>query len=847
MKRTLNGVWQFKQENENEWLNATVPGCNYLDLLNLGKIPDPFDSTNEKDVYWVSEKNWEYTKTFTVSESELSYDKINLVCKMLDTICDVYLNEKLIGSGENCHIEYIFDVKDYLIDGENTIRIFFKSPVNFVKEKQAAEKTPANNNGQNGIPHIRKPQCHFGWDWGPVLPPSGIQKDIYLDFINIAEIKDVLISQEHTDGTVKIKTNVELDNFSNSDLKVNVQITAPNGEILEADGSDTEIIIKKPELWWTNDLSDKKEQPLYTIDVIILNNDNEIDRVTKKIGLRTIVLNRDKDEYGYNFQFVLNGVPLFIKGNNWIPADSFITRFDDKKLQYYIDATLFSNMNMIRVWGGGYYESDEFYDACDKYGILIWQDFCFACQPYPFFLEDFRKNVFNEVEYNVKRLRHHASLALWNGNNEIESMSTAWLAYRKYVKWTDIFFYEMLEDEIRKYDGLTSYIPGSPCGISHNNGHDKDNVGDTHLWAVWHGLQPMNYYRKRLTRFCSEFGFESLPDIKTIKTFATEKDYSLTSEVFTAHQKCNSGNMKMMYYIASRFRLPKNFEDFIYLSQVAQQECISDATEHWRRHRGRCNGAIYWQLNDCWPVCSWASIDYYGNYKALQYTSRHFNAPLSVSIEDTKDDIKIFAINDLNNNKEITVKFKLVDFINGVLNEQEVNTSINKLNVKRIFTLNLKKLKAKYDLKNTVLVAELYERNSLISKKTLLFYKEKDLILPKADLSSNIQIKDSELEITVSSDTFARIVRVESSLSTLPFSDNYFDIMPNESVTITLPLDDKFTAEELINSISLFSADKIIPDGKPIKDKMKKAYAFMQPINIANWVYQRNIPKDYKD
>ncbi len=851
MKKTLNGIWMFKEVNETDWLTATVPGCNYLDLLKLGKIPDPFDGVNEKEVYWVALRDWEYKRIFNVNQAEFNSDKINLVCEMLDTICEVFINNVSVGKAENAHLKYCFEVKQLLKPGENTVRVVFYSPVNYVENKQKEEKCPKNWNGMDGIPHIRKPQCHFGWDWGPVLPPSGISRNIYIEFLNAASIEEIFIKQTHFDGKVTLDINTIIDNFAGSDFDYEIKISQPSGDIFIKTGKCKDaiaesIVINKPELWWTNDLSGKTIQPLYKIAVSISKDEEIIDMTEKTIGLRTIELNRAKDRYGSNFQFVLNGVPLFIKGANWIPGDSFINRFDGEKLKYLIDAALFSNINMLRIWGGGYYESDEMFALCDQAGILLWQDFCYACQPYPFFNDEFLKNVERETAYNVKRLCHHASLAVWCGNNEIEALSAAWPLSKKYIEWTEKFFYHILEPEIRKYDEITAYIPGSPCGIGHKAGHDKDNVGDTHLWAVWHGLQPMDYYRKRMTRFCSEFGFESLPDIKTIEHFAKPEEYSLTSKVFKSHQKCMSGNMKMVYYIAARFRLPKQFIDFIYLSQVTQQECVADATEHWRRNKGRCNGSMYWQMNDCWPVCSWASMDYYGNYKALQYTSRRFNAPVSVSIENSKDKIRIFALNDKNEKIQTKIKYCLFDFEKGILKKQEKKIIINALSNEIAFDLPVKEIEKTANLKNSGMIAELFIDNEPVSRKSVLFDKEKKLKLPKAVLSKSVEIEDNQLKIAIKTNFFARLVRVESLCSTLPFSDNYFDLLPGESKTITQPLDKTCDPGEQAEKITLFCCTDVEAKGSAVVDFITRARIFIKPVNFGSWLYHRKIPKDYK-
>lgn len=650
---------------------------------------------------------------------------------MLDTICNIYINGQTVGNGKNAHIKYIFDIKNVLKPGDNEIKIIFFSPVDYALEQKRLKDDEQPKGDREGIAHTRKPQCHFGWDWGPNLPPSGINRNIEIKAYNIAKIDDVFIEQVHSDGKVKLNISAGIERFCNDALGYQVRITSPDGEVTLIEGETvtnsifSNILIENPQLWWTRDLSPKKEQPLYKVSVKLLHCSETVDESEKKIGLRVIELNTEKDEFGRNFQFKINGVPLFIKGTNWIPPDSFIDRYSEQRMEYDLEAIKFSNMNMIRIWGGGYYESDLLYDKCDRDGILLWQEFAFACRPYPFFDNELLLNVEKEVQYNVRRLRHHACLAVWSGNNEIECLSDNWKNNNKYMEWTEIFFYNILPKWMKTLDNVTPYIPGSPCGIDHMKGYDRDNVGDTHLWAVWHGLQPLNYYRKRMTRFCSEFGFESLPDLKTIEKFAAPEDYSLTSEVFSAHQKCWSGNMKMAYYIASRFRLPEKFEDYVYLSQLCQLECVRDATEHWRRNKGRCNGSMYWQFNDCWPVCSWAGMDYYGNYKALQYAARHFNAPVTVSAEDSKDRIKIVAINDTLQDVYAQIVWRLIDFDGNEFAKDSCRVTVLKLKNQTVFNIKRAELSKKVNLKKTVFVAEMFVNEEKIAQRTILFYKEK--------------------------------------------------------------------------------------------------------------------------
>lgn len=844
MELSLNGKWQFRECNTDKYYPATVPGCNFLDLIDNKIIEDPFIGLNEKDADFVGKKDWEYKRTFTLDEAQLGSDDIILSCKMLDTVCDIFINGEKIGSADNCFIKHEFPVKEYLKNGENEIKIIFYSPVNYVEKIYKKESAPPNSNGQNGIVHIRKPQSHFGWDWGPVLPPSGISDDISLVFINGARITYLSAKQVHSDGKVTVKLSTETEKYAD-DIDCELSVISPDGTVLKKDGESADFTIENPELWQTYELSRKEKQPLYTVKAVLKKDGKAVDSYEKKIGLRTLYLDRSRDEYGSNFKFVLNGVPLFIKGSNYIPPDSFITRFDGEQLEKMLNAVRFSNMNMLRIWGGGFYESDEFYSKCDEMGILLWQDFQFACQAYPFFKECFLENVKKEIKYNVKRLCDHPSLALWCGNNEIEEMHNGWMLMKDYVAWTEKLFYEILEPELRKYDPDTSYIPGSPCGVSHNKGVDCDNVGDTHLWAVWHGLKPMTFYRKRMTRFCSEFGFESLPDIKTVRKFAGDGELSLSSKVFLSHQKCLNGNDKMIYYIASRFYLPKKFEDYIYLSQITQSECIEDATEHWRRNRGRCNGAMYWQFNDCWPVCSWASYDYYGNYKALQYCARNFNAPLTVSAEDSKDGVKLFVLNDFDGKKTVRVEYSVFNFNKGnSVCSGEKSLTVPALSSTLAFDLKNSDLLKGSGKHSAVMRIKLFENGILTADRTLLFDKEKKIHLPSAKIEMHISETPSGLEIKLKSDRYSRLVKLESSISQEPFSDNFFDLFPNEEKTVMINKDNRFSLAELKDSISVMSLCDVEKDGNPFTAIKNKIKVLTSPINIGNAVWHGRIQKD---
>ena len=852
MQISLNGAWQFREaQKKGEWLPAEVPGCNFLDLLRAGKIEDPFVGVNEKKVNWVAQVDWEYARAFDVPEALLSCDRVELSCACLDTICEVFVNGQSVGKGENAHRHYRFDVRDVLKPGKNQISVVFASPVQYVLKKQANEKCPRNSNGMDGIPHIRKPQCHFGWDWGPVLPPSGISGDIAVVGYRAARISDLRIDQAHSESAVDLHVCADIERLSDVDVACTLRVVSPSGETLaevpaapDANGSVAQTVhIENPLLWWTRDLSDLPEQPLYTVELAVSDGADTVDVQTRRIGLRTIELNREKDEYGANFQFRINGVPLFVKGANWIPPDSFATRYSDARLEYDMAAMRFSNFNMLRIWGGGYYERDSLYEKCDRDGILIWQDFCFACQGYPFFDRALLENIHGEVIDNVRRLRHHACLAVWCGNNEIETMSIAWQTRRSYIEWAEKFFYHILPEWMQSLDTVTPFIPGSPCGSGYLRDVDRDSVGDTHLWAVWHGLQPLTYYRRRMTRFCSEFGFESLPDLKTIARYAKPEDYDLNSEVFLAHQKCAGGNMKMAYYIASRFRLPKDFNDYVYLSQICQEECVRDATEHWRRNKGRCNGSMYWQFNDCWPVCSWAGMDYYGNYKALQYAAHNFNAPFTVSLEDTREGIRVFVLNDTRVQKRATVSWRLIGFDGDRFASDKKQVTVEALQNAVAFTLPISQLRAKGNLKRAVFVAELFDGETLLARRTALFAPEKDLVLPKTQVDMHVRVNGGVAELTLTAKQYARFLQLHSKTNPMPFSDNFFDLLPGETKRVLFPVPEGMTADRLQNDLTLFSAGDVVPRASRLSDWWTRARVALRPLSIGNYIYYQRIPK----
>jgi beta-mannosidase len=861
-KICLNGKWNFKEANDTAFMQGTVPGCQYLDLIDNKILDDPFYGLNEQKSLWCAEKEWIYEKTFFLNDDFLNFNHVDLCFEQIDGPANVFLNGKHVLFAENTYLTYEIDAKEHLRAGENVIKVQFLALIPYVNQKQAADKLPkVQNTGIGGTPHLRKPLYHFGWDWGPNLPPVGLSGDVYISAYD-AKLKDLCIKQKHIGGKVELDISCEV--VGNGGVRF--EVYCPEGNLLTKNDSinlnqqfsifNIQYSIKNPQLWWVHELNPQKTQPLYTIKAVFIDNTNTIHdsrftihdiELVKKIGLRTIELDRKPDRFGEQFKFILNGVPLFIKGANWIPADSFTTRVSEQKLRSLLNSAKFSNMNMIRVWGGGYYESDLFYDICDELGMLVWQDFMFCCMPAPFYNDNYLNNVMREVEQNVKRLRHRASLALWCGNNEIEGMMIGWRLRFKLVKWVEKFFYNILPREFVNYDDVTPYVQGSPVGTAFGKGIRSANNGDKHIWKVWHGLKPLNYYDRVYTRFCSEFGFESLPNMATLLSFAPPENLKLKGAELDAHQKCAGGNSKMLYYISTRFLMPKWFNDLVYLSQLMQENSIRLATEHWRRYRGRCNGAIYWQFNDCWPVTSWSSIDYFGRYKALQYTARHFNQPLTVCIDAKKSNFSLFVFNDLDKPFAGSCEYSLITFDGKEVYKKTVDatcpaTSSNVILPKTSFKKLLKQNKFR-----CVLSVKLFsDSGNLIAEKTHLFKAEARLKLPKAVIASKaktencqlstVNLNNTTVNLTLSSDKFARCVKIEVKDTNLEFSDNYFDLLPNQTKVVTFNLPQGKSLADIQQGLCVMSLSDVEFKGNALTGFLKRIGYSLLPANFLSWL-----------
>ena len=812
--QTLTRSWEFRQQGESDWSPATVPGGVHSDLLALGRIPDPFAGDNEKKVTWVAEKDWEYRCRFIVSTELMALPHLWLVCDGLDTLAEVFLNGELLGNTANMFRQYRFDVKQVLIPGENELLIQFKSPVVFVTRKQAVRPMVGVSQAIAGSPYLRKAPCQFGWDWGPQLPPIGIWKEIRLEGTESARLSDVYLKQEHSADLVTVTARVTLEKWSAGAFTVSFSMETPDGQIYTVkepareDGQPTElsIVIDHPQLWWPNGYG---EQPLYPATVELTINDYRLDSRQYQLGLRTIELRQEPDEWGTSFRFVVNGQPIFAKGSNWIPADSFPTRITNASLERLIRSAAATHQNMLRVWGGGFYEDERFYDLCDRYGILVWQEFIFSCSSYPLDDEEFLENIHHEVNDNVRRLRHRASLALWCGNNEMEQGWAEWAwdrpEFQSVKFYYDRFFHHTLPAWCKENDPDREYWPSSPSSNTPFENPNGQQQGDAHYWDVWHGRKPFTAYRNQYPRFMSEFGFQALPPLTTIKTYAQEADWNMTSYIMECHQKNDSGNQLMVAQMLDTFRLPDDFESLVYLSLVLQAEGIRYGVEHWRRHPRRVAGTLYWQLNDCWPVASWSSLDYFGRWKALHYAARRFYAPVLLSIEDGSTIQKVYLTNETRQPWEGTLAWSL-EMLDGKpvkAGEVSVNVAASEaaLLVEMDFTGEMKS-----DLsRDLAFVAELRQGTELVSRQSAFFVPTKHLNLRDPEIQTNIKLEAGSLYIQLFAHSFARLVECALEDADVVFSDNYFDLPANRTATITCPVPDGWKLEDAVKALRIRS------------------------------------------
>lgn len=628
----LDGKWSLQICDGSAPIQAVVPGSVYSALLDGRRMEDPFWRDNEMEALALMKNDFVFSHTFEATDQLLNHSSILLKCEGLDTLATLYLNGALIASTNNMHRTWEFEVKPLLLQGKNHIEIHFKSPTNYIEEAYTQSKANGTDDAMVGFPLLRKAHCMFGWDWGPRLPDAGIWRSTALLGIDTARIKDVRVLQSHQGQAVHLQINTEIDPITHEAPEVCVTVTTPDGAILSAKGERCNLCIADPQIWWPNGFG---AQPLYDVQVQLLHKGHTLDVWQNRIGLRTITMHIQKDEWGESFCHRVNGVDIFAMGADYIPEDNILARVTPQRTRRLLEDAVAANFNCIRVWGGGYYPDDYFYDICDELGLIVWQDAMFACAVYNL-SEEFDTNIRAEIADNAKRLRHHACLGLWCGNNEMEQfVDVGFWGTTPQQKADYIKMYEyILPQVLKEVSPEVFYWPSSPSSGGSFDAPNDPNRGDVHYWEVWHGGLPFTDYRNHHFRYVSEFGFQSFPCMKTIESFTLPEDRNVFSYVMEKHQRNASANSKIIGYLAQMYPYPREMSTLVYASQLLQAQAMQYGVEHWRRHRGRCMGAIIWQLNDCWPVASWSSIDYYGRWKALHYYAKRFFAPVLISCHE---------------------------------------------------------------------------------------------------------------------------------------------------------------------------------------------------------------------
>jgi beta-mannosidase len=790
---SLNGTWKMKINGENvygissEYMPAKVPGSVYETLLSLGKMPDPFYRDNELDALKLMERDFTYETEFNLNKELLESDGLLLHFDGIDTLGEIYLNGSFLGKCYNMHRIWEFDIKELAKEGENHLRIELFSPTRYIKEEQEKCYTGGSSDCMEGFPHIRKAHCMFGWDWGPRLPDAGIFRNVKILAIKECRFDEVYVKQQHTKDKVVLDIDWSLELFG-EELTQNVtfQAVSIKGEIYPQ-REDGTIEITNPSLWWPNGYG---KQPLYTVTGQISNDKGEIlDIWEKRIGLRTLTVKNEKDQWGESFCHVVNGVSVFAMGADYIPEDNILGRVTPLRTERLLKDCIEANHNTIRIWGGGYYPDDYFFDICDELGLMVWVDFMYACASYEL-NDEFEENITQETIDNVIRIRHHASLAIWCGNNEMETQvqDKVWKPSPKQVlDYIKIFEY-IIPKIVKEYDPVTFYWPSSPSSGGNFIDSWNPDKGDTHYWDVWHGNKPFSEYRKFHFRYASEFGFQSFPCIQTIESFTEKQDRNIFSRVMEMHQRNTAANGKILNYISDNYLYPKNFDHLIYTSQLLQADAIRYGVEHWRRHRGRCMGAIVWQLNDIWPVASWASIDYYGRWKALHYYEKRFFAPIMISCEEegemTQRPHCIEEPHDIEKSAKLNVANETMSDITGKVRWALRNPKAEILKkgeeavtVPALTSIWLDKL----DFSNcnelsNYLTFEFVMEEKVISSGSCLFTAPKHFELVDPCLT----VQEQGNRLVVKAKAYAKSVEISNAEGDLKLSDNYFDVNGEE-------------------------------------------------------------------
>jgi beta-mannosidase len=770
----LGGAWRVSQKGKDDWIPATVPGCVHTDLLAAGKIPDPFYRDNEKQVQWITEADWIYERSFDVPEVVLKNDFVLLRCEGLDTVATIEINGIEVGCADNMFRVWEFDVKSALRAGNNQIRITFGSPLTYIKQREDS----ASNHWVRGRAWIRKEPCSFDWDWGPDLASCGIWRAIALETFNQARIADVLVLQHLAGNHATLEVRVKSEAPAQAPLPLQAVVTVRHeGKIVAktttplANGSGSGLLeIRHAKLWWPAGMG---RQPLYDVRVELMDHaGNPVDNTTKRIGLRELKAVLPQGDSPLHFE--VNGVPFFSKGANWIPCDSFTSRVTPQILRRYVADAAAVNINTLRFWGGGYYEDDALFDACDEMGICVWLDCKFACTAYPAFDDQFMDNVRQEIRDNVIRLRHHPCIAVWCGNNEVSLLNEAkgWRNNAMSTSDYDKLFEDLIGGQVHELASQATYVSGSPA------------CGDTHYWAVWHGAKTFEAYRT-VTGFMSEFGYQSFPELKTIRAFTNEEDRtSVVSPVMKWHQRSGAGgmdgNQEILNTIHHYFKPPRDFETTLWLSQILQGYGIKIGAEYWRQTMPKSMGCVFWQYNDIWPGMSWSSVDYFGRWKALHYLARKFYSPVLVSGlgNRKRGKLDIFVSNDSLEAKRGKLSWKATDVTGRALAEDSFHVAIPSRKSLNVRTLDFQDLINKWGRNGFLTWLELDTGGKEVSQNLVLFALPKEYNLADPALDTRVDETADGFEITVRARNPALWVWAGLQNADAKYSDNFFHLTP---------------------------------------------------------------------
>lgn len=765
-----------------EPLSCTAP-CTMLSVLyENGKIPDPHYGLNERELQYLADKDCAFEAKFTVDADTLSKDHQELIFHGLDTICHIYLNGELLEKVQNMHRTHVLYVHDVLVEGENTLRLEFKSPTRYFAREQHRHYLYMNDGDTiPGAAHLRKAMYQSGWDWGPTLPDMGIWRPVELQCYDVNRLYRTTFTQDHHDGVVDV--TVRAESFRNWADEIYVTLDGQRKKVV--DGEVT-ITVENPRLWWVRGFG---EQPLYDVLIELEHEGVVIDTMHKRIGLRTLTVSteKDADKKGSEFAFVINGVKIFSMGANYIPMDNLLSRVTDERIEDHIQWAIDANFNTLRIWGGGYYPEDKFYDLCDEKGIMVWEDFMVACANI-WFTNEMKEEFTVEAIDNLNRLNHHPSLAILCGNNEMEDMIiNAGAQNTEHVRHDYIHLYEILLPEIcREYAPDTFYWPSSPSsggGFDDPGNHAR---GDTHYWTVWHGGVPFTTYRQMHFRFCSEYGFEAFPSMKTIRTFCEEKDHNCFSRVMENHQKCKGGNGKILRYLSDNYLYPAKFEDLVYASQLLQADAIKYGVEHFRRERGWCMGSIYWQFNDCWPVASWSSVDSCGRYKALHYAARKFYAPVAMGLFLEKGRLTVNVSNETMKDFSGSLRLRLCSKDFTVIDEKTAPVSVEALESLDVYRYRVPAC----DAYTTYFYVDLLdETGALVQRQVEMQAPCKHFEWDKPTVTAEFTDVPGGVQIAVSGDTFTKGVMLDFEGFDCVLTDNFFSITDAEPYIVTARTD----------------------------------------------------------